>query len=945
MQRSSILIVTAVLIAAAFALPSFAGTPDHVSTSTISLQNPSKIEIPWCERWGKATSDPNASSVLIKCSEDKVTGIKTLVFNNSIKQNKTLPPGSKFVVSTANDKLAVSAGACIAASKAACKAGDAKDFAAASLAYDKDEKAYIIQKDVKANTLPNITIIQFGKDDVLEDGAMIKFGAATETWVYTITGDTGTGYYIWETEPKLWHPANVTAANNFGGSGSPPDVAPNYVGASLYFNTSHAAAETIVMETEFVSTPPNYVQYTTCVLMMMHTPIIQQQWDFSGTGGDNIRMCFYDNSVTTLYMATQNGAETSKSTTVDSTVSHVYKFRRNDTAVAFFVDGVQVAEITTNLPDGTMYAGMGQGNARTAVSPRGYWSNVSVDDGSSPPPIATYAILFKDLAASFPATYEPTTGISLSGKINASDGTATVLFDVDGTENFTGTNTTYSGNLTWTDWTASLPPFAAGTHNFTIFANDMSGNSNTSESFEFNISKASPGLSLTSSAGWSIGEGATTTLSCSGTSVGLYLDFLPISNPYLYTAAGTIHDVTCNVTDTVNYTAASDSQTLTVTSAGLILAAKDEASSAPLTFNLTIANSTSSLTIDNIPSLFISFNNASLPMGNLTLTFSASGYIPRNYYLSTTPGTNQSLTAYLLTTASGSYVRFHTLTGTSVAIPGVLVTANRSIGGFSTTVQQQYSDASGISLMFLNPLITYTITATKTGYAPQTLSIAPSLTDYNIYMTAGTNVTGGNLTGVWFDVRWSLTPNNGTFLTPVVQPFNFTAISLTCSLQAYGMNITLNGTQVFSGTGNATCGGFIPATINLTAFNNTVLRVTFWWNHTAYGYYSRSIDYYIWPSYGSGTLWDNLLNVRLNSCGGPMTVVVAGVVWCIPLAMITLLVMLLVGAGAGFAYGSGGAALGSAGVMWLLTMVQWFPWQIALLLSMALFGMVVLRRV
>jgi hypothetical protein len=76
-----------------------------------------------------------------------------------------------------------------------------------------------------------------------------------------------------------------------------------------------------------------------------------------------------------------------------------------------------------------------------------------------------------------------------------------------------------------------------------------------------------------------------------------------------------------------------------------------------------------------------------------------------------------------------------------------------------------------------------------------------------------------------------------------------------------------------------------------------------------------------------------------------MTVVVAGVVWCIPLAMITLLVMLLVGAGAGFAYGSGGAALGSAGVMWLLTMVQWFPWQIAMLLSMALFGMVVLRRV
>jgi hypothetical protein len=372
--------------------------------------------------------------------------------------------------------------------------------------------------------------------------------------------------------------------------------------------------------------------------------------------------------------------------------------------------------------------------------------------------------------------------------------------------------------------------------------------------------------------------------------------------------------------------------------AGLGIQALDEKLTTALTFNLTMFNSSNTYTFNNIGYSEWLWGSASLPTGDVTLTVSSLNYGQRNYFLNINDHSYTNLTAYLLATSSGSWVRFHILTTTEAGIQGALVQANRSIGGTSTMVEQEISDASGTALFFLDPLATYTITVTKAGYSSYSAGIQPSQSDYKIYLTpTNSNI---NISGQFFDVTWTFFPASGGLANASTQLFNYTIASSNSSLTGYGLNITLNGTMVYSGSGNSPGGGSVSTTLDLTNYSGTTLTAVLYFTKVGYPLYNVSYDYTIWPN--TGTLAGTLSGLLASVCPGG-GIQKLGITWCGPLAFLALFMMMLVGAAGASTFGLNGGGMAAGATMWLFVFIGFFPWQAAFVLTLGMLGLVVLR--
>lgn len=375
--------------------------------------------------------------------------------------------------------------------------------------------------------------------------------------------------------------------------------------------------------------------------------------------------------------------------------------------------------------------------------------------------------------------------------------------------------------------------------------------------------------------------------------------------------------------------------TIQLMPAGLGLTAYDEVGLGQLYYNVTLANSTATTTYQNISYLYMAYANNSLPKGDITLTVSRDGYGQRVYYANINPNTWTNISAYLLSTAVGSYVRFHILTATDQGISGALVQANTSIGGASTLVGQMLSDGTGTALFFLNPLTTYTITAGKTGYITASYSVAPSQSDYKIYLTA--TGAGSNISSMFLFISWSLVPAAGSLQNESTL-FNYTVGSTNNSLYDYGMNISSNGTLLFNGTGSSPSGGSVFTTIDLANYSGLNVEVFTWFNSTE-GYYSANRTYYVWSTVSG--LYGFLTTLGTTLCPTPITKL--GVSWCPPLNLIALLISMVMGAvvAVKFSFNGGGAV--AAATLWLFVWLGWWPMLMALMLTLAMVGFIILK--
>lgn len=194
---------------------------------------------------------------------------------------------------------------------------------------------------------------------------------------------------------------------------------------------------------------------------------------------------------------------------------------------------------------------------------------------------------------------------------------------------------------------------------------------------------------------------------------------------------------------------------------------------------------------------------------SLNIQYDATGYPSRtwnpNSYSSYTNGTTNR-TLYLLKSADGIYVTFQVVNSASQPIENVLLNA--------TTISAYLSgltDAAGSITYFLNPDVSTTINAFKTGYPLYSTSIFPTQTSYTIVLGASTSTYTNPSQGVTAQILPTLTSlTNGT-----TYGFNFTVNSTYWTLAQYGFNITNeDGVIVSSGFDTAGAGGIVNKNVN-----------------------------------------------------------------------------------------------------------------------------------
>jgi hypothetical protein len=191
----------------------------------------------------------------------------------------------------------------------------------------------------------------------------------------------------------------------------------------------------------------------------------------------------------------------------------------------------------------------------------------------------------------------------------------------------------------------------------------------------------------------------------------------------------------------------------------------------------------------------------------------SGGYNPRNYYVTNNANTFTNITAYLLLSTSGYFVRFHVLTITNQPIANAFGIAQLFINNQWTTVEQEYSDSSGTATFFLNPTSTYQMNFTASGYSSSQFTITPTQQDYNVQLSSsGGNVSGINIAAYY----WSVRNAGGIYENSTLIPINFTYIDYLGITTDFGMNITdPAGNKIFT-QDNTGQSGSIIVSVNTT---------------------------------------------------------------------------------------------------------------------------------
>lgn len=224
----------------------------------------------------------------------------------------------------------------------------------------------------------------------------------------------------------------------------------------------------------------------------------------------------------------------------------------------------------------------------------------------------------------------------------------------------------------------------------------------------------------------------------------------------------------------------------------------------------------------------------------------------REYNTVTNAGnTTKQQTLYLLPTIVGQYVTFQIINPALQPISNVTVNVSTSSFGL---IETKTTDASGAVTFFLNPLVTYTIVASKTGLTNYETSITPTQTEYTLTMGAGTTETV--IDDYFRGIDYSIYPSQTYLANSTTYTFNFTISSDYWNLDSFGITLTNSSGSVFgSNSSTSSSGGTVSLTRN-TGDNNTLILKPYWiidGNTT-----NISKIYVVYDSSGSDTSLANL---------------------------------------------------------------------------------------
>jgi len=240
-----------------------------------------------------------------------------------------------------------------------------------------------------------------------------------------------------------------------------------------------------------------------------------------------------------------------------------------------------------------------------------------------------------------------------------------------------------------------------------------------------------------------------------------------------------------------------DNSSFTVINTGMYFSVFDESDESNVTFNITISNSTDSVSQLNVLYYNKSCYEENLPIGYVTVSISSYGYETRSYeytFSSCDDIIDEDL--YLLSTSDGSLTRFHVETISGNVIIGTEINAYKSIGGSLVIIDNSETDDAGVGTFWLDPTATYTMEFIKSGYESQNVSIVASSSDYTIVLTAESDdVIENELDNIIYRIN---PQNNVTNSTTNNVTFSFFINSTDSKLEWFSLNVTHDGVNLFS---------------------------------------------------------------------------------------------------------------------------------------------------
>lgn len=209
-----------------------------------------------------------------------------------------------------------------------------------------------------------------------------------------------------------------------------------------------------------------------------------------------------------------------------------------------------------------------------------------------------------------------------------------------------------------------------------------------------------------------------------------------------------------------------------------------------------------------------SYNFCSVPThkpskAELTSTYSNSYSQQRGFSdLLSLSNSTYNLTLYLLPTSLGQYVTFQVVNPADQPISGATVEVY--LGSLLT--ESKTTDSSGGATFFLNPLSTYTVNASASGYNSLLSTITPTQTAYTLQLGGSSNATQNDYTR---GVTYTIKPSLGTELqNNTAYNFNLTISSTYWNLDSYGFIIRNTTTSLNSTSGVSSSGGYLSTQTN-----------------------------------------------------------------------------------------------------------------------------------
>lgn len=251
-----------------------------------------------------------------------------------------------------------------------------------------------------------------------------------------------------------------------------------------------------------------------------------------------------------------------------------------------------------------------------------------------------------------------------------------------------------------------------------------------------------------------------------------------------------------------------------------------------LTLNYWLGSGTSSLQFLYSNSSQASSYSFCLTPNNLTINSNWSiSYQGTNYPIRTLENTSSVLSIntynqflYMLQQSSGLVVTFQVINPATQALSGVYATATRTINGADTLIGSGFTGADGGVTFFVNPLLSYTFSFSKSGYNSFKETIVPSQSGYTI--TLGGN--SANQTDYTKGISYTINPLFGTILnTSSNYNFTFNLNSTFWTVTNFGYVIYNQDGNIINSTSSSNNGGNILTITNTT--NDTSFTMNYFY--------------------------------------------------------------------------------------------------------------------